>query len=192
MGAGEQHVVTSLDDVRLDHKHRYRWAARQAKGLRVIDAACGCGYGAAMLAEAGAASVLGLDINERALECALTHWTRPGVSFEKHDLIAPELPEVDLVVSIETVEHLPEPRPFLRASRQAAPRLLTSVPNEAVIPFSRRSFPYHQRHYTRRQLRELLEECGWVVEDWWMQKTKLSRVKLGSKGRTHVVQARRA
>jgi SAM-dependent methyltransferase len=189
---GEQHVVTSLEDVRRDHLQRYKWAQTFAPGLSIIDAATGCGYGAAMLAEAGAASVVGLDINERALECALTHWVRPGVTFEKHDLMAPELEPADLVTSFETVEHLPDPRPFLKAAAIAAPVLLASVPNQAVVPFSAKSFPYHQRHFTKSQLRDLLRECGWEPVEWFGQKTKTSKVRSWKGARTLLVHARRA
>lgn len=188
----EQHVVTSLDQVREDHLERYRWAQAYAKGRRCIDAATGCGYGAALLAGAGATSVLGLDINVQALACGREHWTRPGVRFEEHDLMEPELPAADLVVSFETVEHLPDPRPLLKAAALAAPLLLASVPNEGVIPFSAKAFPYHQRHYTKGQLRDLLRECGWEPEAWFGQRGKESPVREGKRGRTLLVRARRA
>jgi 2-polyprenyl-3-methyl-5-hydroxy-6-metoxy-1,4-benzoquinol methylase len=190
--SGEQHVVTSLADVRRDHLQRYRWAQSYGPGLRIIDAATGCGYGAAMLADAGAARVFGFDINERALMCAVEHWSRPGVTFERHDLMAPELPPADMVVSFETVEHLPDPRPFLKAAAKAAPVLLASVPNQAVVPFSAKSFPFHVQHFTKSQLRDLLRECGWEPVEWFGQKTKTSKVRSWKGARTLLVQCRRA
>src|SRR5947207_14410902 len=45
----------------------YRWIARCAAGRRVIDMACGEGYGADLLAQS-AASVVGVDANPEAHE----------------------------------------------------------------------------------------------------------------------------
>src|SRR5208337_4385431 len=48
--------------VRYQHLERYRWAAKFVAGKRVLDVACGTGYGTALLANAGAAQVDGFDI----------------------------------------------------------------------------------------------------------------------------------
>ena len=44
------------------HLHRYRWAHGMVAGAQVLDAGCGEGYGAYLLASA-AAGVLGIDIS---------------------------------------------------------------------------------------------------------------------------------
>src|SRR5436305_1525474 len=46
-----------------EHRCRYRFALPYARGARVLDIACGTGFGAAMLAEAGARSVCGVDLD---------------------------------------------------------------------------------------------------------------------------------
>ncbi len=48
----------------------YRWAAGAVEGRDVLDLGCGAGHGSAILAAAGAASVLGVDRDERAIELA--------------------------------------------------------------------------------------------------------------------------
>src|SRR5687767_6601798 len=64
-----------------EHIYRYRFAARFVRGRRVLDIACGEGYGAAALLRAGAASVIGVDISEEACEHARQKYgidARPG------------------------------------------------------------------------------------------------------------------
>src|SRR5688572_17038072 len=50
-----------------EHVYRYRFAASYAPGRRVLDIACGEGYGSAALLKAGAASVIGVDISAEAV-----------------------------------------------------------------------------------------------------------------------------
>src|SRR5215471_19117727 len=49
---------------------RYRWAAQLAAGRSALDAGCGAAYGSALLADAGATSVLGIDIAAGVLDAA--------------------------------------------------------------------------------------------------------------------------
>ena len=50
-----------------EHVVRYAFAAALCRGRRVLDVACGEGYGSAMLAAAGAAQVVGVDISQEAV-----------------------------------------------------------------------------------------------------------------------------
>ena len=52
------------------HLAVYEWIAERVRGMRVIDMACGEGYGADLLAARGAASVIGVDANPEAHEHA--------------------------------------------------------------------------------------------------------------------------
>jgi SAM-dependent methyltransferase len=53
-----------------EHRLRYRWALPLVEGKVVLDAGCGIGWGSALLAEAGADKVVGLDWDEKALRQA--------------------------------------------------------------------------------------------------------------------------
>jgi len=59
---GERFTPECVREIWYEHWHRYVFARRLAQGRRVLDAACGEGYGAAMLAD-GAVEVVGVDID---------------------------------------------------------------------------------------------------------------------------------
>ena len=63
---GERFVPGARGEIWVEHWHRYHFAARFAAGMRVVDAACGEGYGSALLARS-AASVVGADISPAAV-----------------------------------------------------------------------------------------------------------------------------
>lgn len=96
------------------HEARYRFAMRQARGMRVLDVACGAGYGAPMLA-AQAQNVVGLDRDRDAVRQAVADHTGRDCRFLRAS--AGEMPFVagafGLVVSFETIEHLADPPGFL-------------------------------------------------------------------------------
>ncbi len=140
-----------------EHQARYRWAAQAAAGRRALDAACGAGYGTAILAAAGAASAIGIDIEARAvLQARERH---PGLRFEVADLH--ELPfgdtTFDLIACFEAIEHVSDPERALDEIRRVlAPDglLLISSPNRGVFP------PGHRWHVHEYKPDELAETLG--------------------------------
>lgn len=160
----------TTDGIRRDHVARYEWASKQLPAnSRVIDFACGVGYGTRILAEAGH-KARGYDKDPEALCYADKHYAREGTQFIAADGNEPfSLPESDAAVCFETIEHIEDPRPLLKALRTAAPMLLASVPNEIAFPWSPSpgvTTAYHFRHYTKAQFKALLETCGWCVTGW--------------------------
>jgi SAM-dependent methyltransferase len=137
----------SLDDVSAEtliateHLHRYRMAARICRGLRVIDLACGSGYGSAVLRET-ASAVLGVDNDAAAIDVArttvgATHDVRfeaaDAVEFLERDDVAPDW---DAIVCFEGLEHLREPARAVAALRELAAKgikLAVSLPNSRTL-----------------------------------------------------------
>lgn len=186
MKEGERQVAPTLDGIRRDHRARYEFAAKAVKpGARLIDFACGVGYGAKILADAGH-MVHAFDIDEEALAYAGEHYAHPLVTHRRGNGEAPPDfgGEFDAAVCFETIEHLEDPRPLLTALRSAAPALIASVPNEIVMPYVGQQF--HYRHYTKREFAQLLESCGWGVTAWLGQEGPESGVEPGVNGRTLV------
>lgn len=133
---GERFTPECVREIRYEHLHRYAFAASLAGGLDVLDAACGEGYGAALLAKT-AASVTGVDLSESVIQHARRRYPRENLSFEVADCI--DLPfdedRFDCVVSFETLEHLEDQQGLLAGFRRVLKPggfLLLSSPDKAV------------------------------------------------------------
>lgn len=146
------------------HEHRYRWASNFAQGI-VLDVACGIGYGSGILRAGGKVKkYLGIDFSDEALGCARRKFTGPGVSFFRGDAQCLALPttSVDTIVSLETIEHLPEPKKALSEfSRVLKPGgvLIGSVPTveyEEISEEVHGTNPFHLHRFTFQELEELL------------------------------------
>ncbi|MBL0927375.1 MAG: methyltransferase domain-containing protein [Phycisphaerales bacterium] len=125
------------------HLRRYELAADVARSIgarAAADAACGTGYGSALLADAaGLAHVTGVDIDPRTTAYAARRHARPGVTrFVTADAAATGLPAAsfDLIASFETVEHVGDPGALLREHRRLlrpGGRLVISTPHDAGL-----------------------------------------------------------
>jgi SAM-dependent methyltransferase len=189
----ERQTAPTLDGIRFDHVARYRWATRRLElHSRVVDFACGVGYGSKILHDAGH-EVFGYDRSSDAIEYARRFY--PGPTYEVAVDTCPT-GTVDAAVCFETLEHVPAPTALLRSFAAAgAELLLASVPNEDVIQFDDgRAWPFHLRHYTRAEFRQLLTSTGWGITALWGQLGRESDVEAGwhQPWRTLVAVARRA
>jgi SAM-dependent methyltransferase len=143
----------------------YRWIAERVRGRRVLDMACGEGYGSAELAR-GAASVIGVDANPEAHEHARLRYTRPGLSFDR-GLVETygEPASFDAVVFLQTIEHVQDPGAVLHHFREllkpggvvyvSTPNVLTLAPAGA----EKSDNPWHLKEYRPEEFGAL---CGSV------------------------------
>jgi SAM-dependent methyltransferase len=140
------------------HVAVYEWIAERCAGLRVVDLACGEGYGSDLLARR-AAEVTGVDANPEAYEHARARYRRPNLKFQR-GLVEDFDQEVDAVVFLQTIEHIHEPGALLQRISQIAPAAYISTPNRLTLapPGAEKSDnPWHLREYDAGQYRELLE-----------------------------------
>src|SRR5579862_6931319 len=161
---GERFLPDCRGEIWLEHWHRYHFATSLARDKRVLDAACGEGYGSALLSIA-ATSVVGLDAADEAIAHARTAYgDLRGLRFEQGDCAALPFADAsfDLVVSFETIEHITAQREFLGEVRRVlAPGglLLLSSPNKAEYTDRRRyNNPYHVAELYRGELVDLLAD----------------------------------
>lgn len=139
----------------------YQWIASQVAGLRVIDMACGEGYGSEVLSRR-AASVVGVDANPEAHEHARLRYRAENLRFER-DLIERYAEPAEAVVFLQTIEHLSEPGQALTHFRGllgergavylSTPNVLTLAPKGA----ERSDNPWHVHEY---RLAEFQQLCG--------------------------------
>ena len=105
---GERFTPECDREIWYEHWHRYVFARRLAANKRVLDAACGEGYGSALLADM-AADVVGVDIDADSIAHARSRYAgKPRLRYQCADATDLKFPDgtFDLVVSFETLEHL--------------------------------------------------------------------------------------
>jgi SAM-dependent methyltransferase len=141
-----------------EHIYRYRFATRFVRGRRVLDIACGEGYGTAALARAGAARVLGVDLSEETCEHARRRY---GIDARAGDACRVPLPDrsLDVIVSFETIEHLETPAVFLDECRRLlvpGGTLIISTPNRDAFEQVNGSNPFHCAEMTEDEFISLL------------------------------------
>ena len=143
------------------HLAVYEWIGARVIGRRVIDMACGEGYGSEVLSR-GAARVVGLDANPEAYEHARLRYRRQNLSFERGVVETFGEPGAfDAVVFLQTIEHVQDPVAVLEHFRGllapggvayvTTPNLLTLAP-----PGARKSDnPWHIREYRAHEFEAL-------------------------------------
>ena len=140
------------------HLAVYEWIAERVRGLRVVDLACGEGYGADVLART-ASSVVGIDANPEAHEHASLRYRRENLSFERGLVEELEGP-YDAVVFLQTIEHIHDPGVLLERIAGAAPVAYITTPNRLTLapPGAEKSDnPWHLREYDPGGYRALLD-----------------------------------
>lgn len=144
-----------------EHMARYAVLQPYVCGLRVLDIACGEGYGSWLLKEWGAASVVGVDVSREGVEAAQRQFGREGVRYLVADacsvagVLTPG--SFDVIASFETIEHVRDPTQFLLGLKQLAAsgaRIFISCPNDHAALLPEQSNPYHLRKYTFEEFQD--------------------------------------
>ena len=113
---GERFTPECVREIWYEHWHRYAFAQRFVAGRRVLDAACGEGYGTAMLAGV-AAQATGVDIDATSVAHARARYAgRANLQYQQADVTRLPFADraFDVVVSFETLEHLAAQEQLLR------------------------------------------------------------------------------
>jgi SAM-dependent methyltransferase len=145
------------------HLAVYEWIAPRVRGQRVVDMACGEGYGAQLLARE-AAAVTGVDANPEAHEHARLRYRQANLRFERGLLENfGERAAYDAVVFLQTIEHVRDPVGVMHHLREllapggvayvSTPNVLTLAPAGA----SHSGNPWHLTEYRHEDFRALCE-----------------------------------
>ncbi len=141
------------------HLKRYEFALPFCEGKNVLDAACGVGYGTALLAERARRAV-GVDRDPAAIAYARSRYGRANVEFAVQDLGALDFGDAsfDVVCSFETIEHLDRPEQFLAHARRVLRPdglFLVSTPRRDETTTAPEN-PFHRIELSRTDLERLL------------------------------------
>ena len=168
---GERFTPECVREIWYEHFHRYVFARNLVKGLRVLDAACGEGYGSALLSGT-ASSVCGVDLSETAVTHARSRYHSETLEFFAAD--CRQLPfdddEFEAIVSFETLEHLEDHQGMMAEFRRVLKPtgfLILSSPDKAVYTDQQQNQnEFHVRELYQDELKALLGQyfpafCLW-------------------------------
>ena len=150
------------------HEVVYQRLAGRCTDRDVLEAGCGEGYGADLIAGV-ARHVIGLDYDEATVAHVRARYPRVEV---RHGNLA-SLPlagaSIDVVVNFQVIEHLWDQPQFvaecLRVLRPGG-LLMVSTPNRITFSPGRDTpvNPFHTRELNAAELSDLLESAGFAVE----------------------------
>jgi SAM-dependent methyltransferase len=160
---GERFTPECVREIWYEHFHRYALATRWCAGKRTLDAACGEGYGSALLAKS-ASSVEAVDISEQTITHARQRYGQlKDLGFHVADCTT--LPfgddEFDRVVSFETLEHLEAHDELLAEFRRVLKPdgfLVLSSPDKAIYSDQHNTVnEYHVKELYREEFETLIQ-----------------------------------
>jgi len=177
-----------------NHLRRYYvsrdWIAAHLNGRRrprILDLACGTGFGSEILAEVG--EVVGVDISEESLEYATEHYKSANTSFRLGNADDPgfleSLGRFDAVVSLETVEHLDDHYGYMRWVRDVLSpdgAMVVSFPSTFTMDWA---VPHHKRDISRAAARRMFDDCGFRVKYRFNQSDRLGMHHMLKEARTN-------
>tara|TARA_B100000508_G_scaffold24443_2_gene17623 strand:- start:16905 stop:17633 length:729 start_codon:yes stop_codon:yes gene_type:complete len=162
-----------------DHIARYDYATKFTKGNRVLDVACGTGYGVSLICESGALEVVGVDIDSDSISYAQKKYNHKNAKYICSSASKIPMPDeyFDAIVTFETIEHLEEEdrELYLRELRRVLKDdgvVILSTPNKLITsPWSKIPLnPYHILEYYEETLRDEIEKYNFRILSWCGQR----------------------
>ncbi len=161
----EHEGVTGRPTLEL-HLMRYRFAIEHLQPGRVLDIACGVGYGTKLLSGADVIqAAIGVDISVDAIEYARSQYGHDGIKFVTANALEfTDTSGFENIVSLETIEHVPDPRAFLAhlvSLLKSNGILVGSVPISPSVDAN----PHHRTDFTAESFRKISRILGLVELD---------------------------
>jgi 2-polyprenyl-3-methyl-5-hydroxy-6-metoxy-1,4-benzoquinol methylase len=151
---------------------RDRFGDRAERGdLRILDMACGSGYGTEMLSTIG--NVVGVDLDEKAVKYAEETYGNDRIEFRSgsadDQAFLESLGTFDVIVSIATIEHIADMEGFLGWMRRAI-----SDAGAAILCFPASltrdwAAPHHRRDITKRRAAQMFPRAGFAIRHEFYQ-----------------------
>lgn len=137
------------------HLDRY-FMIRQFCYGTVIDAACGCGYGSYIISQnPDVQYVLGVDVDPEAIQYGCYQYQNKKVQFEQTEIRLLQPPKADILVSIETIEHLDDPTDLAKLAEKAdVHTIIVSFPAKISTTYN----PYHKWDFDQIDITKILSD----------------------------------
>ncbi len=171
-----------------EHLHRYNEALKLiGPNERILDIACGTGFGSDILARHTAGQVTGGDISPEAIEECRSNWNKTNLDFQVLDGTKLSFPNdhFDKIVSFETIEHTPLYLEMLKEfARVLKPggQLILSTPNAAITsPNGVIGNPFHTQEFRLEELRKHLAGIFREASVYGQRYSRYDRGKSGKK-----------
>lgn len=157
------------------HMQRYQFAKKQLKGEYILDIACGCGYGTALMAKAHPEKqFLGVDVDPAAVAYAKNHYHAENLSYQCGNGMDFKLKKgagyqaFDTIISLETIEHVPQPQKMvshLLTQLNDKGIMIASVPTTPTVDGN----PHHLHDFTERSFFKLFSTSGYQAGEKFEQ-----------------------
>jgi ubiquinone/menaquinone biosynthesis C-methylase UbiE len=162
---GERYVPWADDyAVAYEHLHRYGFAKEFVRGKRVLDLACGEGYGSFILSET-ADSVTGIDIDDLSVRHASSRYAKDNLSFITGSITKIPIEGeslFDVIVCFEAIEHVKEHDSLMSEVKRLLKKegaFIVSSPNKYIYSdLPNYKNPFHVKELYLDEFRKLLSD----------------------------------
>ncbi len=168
------------------HFDRYRFAGDNIVPGRVLDIACGTGYGSHLLATEFGGSIseiVAVDISEESILYAQKRYSLPKISFVLNDAFNfSDREKFHSIVTLETIEHLHDPSAFIKKLYDLLHPggvLIASAP----VTLSTDINPYHVNDFSDKTFRSLFKSYPFTVKDSLRQTQQVSLKQIFGKNK---------
>lgn len=151
-----------------EHMTRYLAGQQLVHKKVVLDIASGSGYGSKILAEY-AKKVYGVDVEESAIKYAQKYYSGTNIEYLVGDgqKIPLDDASVDVVVTLETIEHIPDYEKFIKEiKRVLKPDGLAVVSTPNDLEFAEGNH-YHLHEFTYNELINLLKRDFKYIDSYF-------------------------
>jgi len=184
--------TTGQETLRL-HLERYEFASRVTRGGRLLDIACGVGYGTRLITDRnpGVRQAIGVDVSPSTIAYGVEHYGNRRTEYLVADAMRfRDETGFDSIVSLETIEHLPDPAAFvahLVSLLRPGGVFVASVPTTPSVDVN----PHHLRDFTEASFRRLMEPHGLTEKDHLRQTQPVSVKSLLTRSESRMRDMRR-
>lgn len=151
------------------HMQRYEFASLNLKGQQILDIACGCGYGTALMAKNHPEKqFLGVDCDPNAVSYAQQSYQAANLKFVVGDAMSFNVKSsvetswkngADTIISLETIEHVLDPQGLIKNLLKGLSEggaFIGSVPTTPTMDGN----PHHLHDFTLESFYKLFTNHG--------------------------------